>query len=140
MFNNNIISFSCLYPIKEAAWKCHVWKKNQNTGKSNKIQRKFHFKQIARLLSYLIWNSRSKFPFFFVFISLVPSLRLNITVVLLIFAELLNLHRNSSDKLCQSVLKQPSFMPRKPENRKCTPKNWEKYSVTLSIRRFVIRL
>ncbi|XP_076253398.1 nitric oxide synthase isoform X1 [Rhynchophorus ferrugineus] len=40
------------YEYQEAAWKCHVWKKGRESGKSNKPKRKFHFKQIARAVKF----------------------------------------------------------------------------------------
>ncbi|XP_065208793.1 nitric oxide synthase, salivary gland isoform X2 [Planococcus citri] len=40
------------YDYQEAAWKLHEWKKNKGSGKTNKIQRKFHFKQIARAVKF----------------------------------------------------------------------------------------
>lgn len=40
------------YDYQESAWKCHVWKRGEKNGKSNKIQRKFHFKQIARAVKF----------------------------------------------------------------------------------------
>jgi nitric-oxide synthase len=38
--------------LKEPAWKCHVWKKGRESGKSKKPRRKFHFKQIARAVKF----------------------------------------------------------------------------------------
>ncbi|GLV41924.1 Nitric oxide synthase [Carabus blaptoides fortunei] len=40
------------YDYQELAWKCHVWKKGRECGKSSKPQRKFHFKQIARAVKF----------------------------------------------------------------------------------------
>ncbi|VEN55420.1 unnamed protein product, partial [Callosobruchus maculatus] len=38
--------------IEEPAWKCHIWKKGRDPGKSKKPRRKFHFKQIARAVKF----------------------------------------------------------------------------------------
>lgn len=40
------------YEYQEPAWKCHVWKKGRDSGKSKKPRRKFHFKQIARAVKF----------------------------------------------------------------------------------------
>ncbi|XP_015839062.1 nitric oxide synthase, salivary gland isoform X3 [Tribolium castaneum] len=40
------------YEYQEPAWKCHVWKKGRESGKSKKPRRKFHFKQIARAVKF----------------------------------------------------------------------------------------
>lgn len=40
------------YDYQEVPWKCHVWKKGRESGKSSKPQRKFHFKQIARAVKF----------------------------------------------------------------------------------------
>ncbi|XP_050304291.1 nitric oxide synthase, salivary gland isoform X2 [Anthonomus grandis grandis] len=40
------------YEYQDPAWKCHVWKKGRESGKSNKPKRKFHFKQIARAVKF----------------------------------------------------------------------------------------
>ncbi|XP_044272117.1 nitric oxide synthase isoform X2 [Tribolium madens] len=40
------------YEYQESAWKCHVWKKGRESGKSKKPRRKFHFKQIARAVKF----------------------------------------------------------------------------------------
>ncbi|XP_067008227.1 nitric oxide synthase, salivary gland [Anabrus simplex] len=40
------------YEYQELAWKCHVWKKGRESGKSKKPRRKFHFKQIARAVKF----------------------------------------------------------------------------------------
>lgn len=40
------------YEYQEAAWKCHIWKKGRDSGKSTKPRRKFHFKQIARAVKF----------------------------------------------------------------------------------------
>lgn len=48
-FSNFFATLLYDFCYQESAWKCHVWKRGEKNGKSNKIQRKFHFKQIARL-------------------------------------------------------------------------------------------
>ncbi|XP_019773235.2 nitric oxide synthase, salivary gland isoform X4 [Dendroctonus ponderosae] len=40
------------YEYQDPAWKCHIWKKGRDSGKSKKPRRKFHFKQIARAVKF----------------------------------------------------------------------------------------
>lgn len=40
------------YEYQEPAWKSHIWNKGRESGKCNKLRRKFHFKQIARAVKF----------------------------------------------------------------------------------------
>lgn len=40
------------FDYQEAAYKIHIWKKDQIKSKSRKTHRKFHFKQIARAVKF----------------------------------------------------------------------------------------
>ncbi|XP_066248100.1 nitric oxide synthase isoform X2 [Euwallacea similis] len=40
------------YEYQDPAWKCHIWKKGRDSGKSKKPRKKFNFKQIARAVKF----------------------------------------------------------------------------------------